>query len=50
MKNRKMQPQKMTTTQKIDHIILLAIGAVIGHQGWWLAAAALAVAIYWRGE
>ena len=29
---------------------LIAIGAVIGHQGWWLDSAALAVAIYWRGE
>ncbi len=38
------------TTISHKRIAALAIGAVIGHQGWWLAAAALAVAIYWRGE
>ena len=39
-----------TISHKSNLISALAIGAVIGHQGWWLAAAALAVAIYWRGE
>lgn len=39
-----------TISHKINLIMAITIGAVIGHQGWWLAAAALAVAIYWRGE
>ena len=39
-----------TISHKSNLIMAMAIGAVIGHQGWWLAAAALAVAIYWRGE
>lgn len=39
-----------TISHKSNLIAALAIGAVIGHQGWWLAVAALAVAIYWRGE
>lgn len=39
-----------TFLHKINLIAALAIGAVIGHQGWWLAAAALAMAIWWRGE
>jgi hypothetical protein len=39
-----------TKPHKINLITAIAIGAIIGHQGWWLAAAALAVAIWWRGE
>ena len=39
-----------TIPHKINLIMAIAIGAVIGHHGWWLAAAALAVAIWWRGE
>ena len=39
-----------TIPHKINLIMAIAIGAFIGHQGWWLAAAAMAVAIYWRGE
>lgn len=37
-------------TTKSHESNLIAIGAVICHQGRWLDAAALAVAIYWRGE
>lgn len=40
----------ITISHKSNLIAALVIGAVIGHQGGWLAAAALAVAIYWRGE
>lgn len=39
-----------TISHKSNLIAALAIGAVIGHQRRRLAAAALAVAIYWRGK
>ena len=39
-----------TIPHKINLITAISIGAIIGHQGWWLAATALAVAIWWRGE
>lgn len=39
-----------TISHKINLIAAIAIGALIGHQGWWLAAVAVVVAIWWRGE
>jgi hypothetical protein len=42
----------MTTTisHKTNLISMMLIGIMIGANGWWLAAAALALAIAWRGE
>jgi hypothetical protein len=39
-----------TISHKTNLIGTMMIGVVIGMNGWWMAAAALALAIAWRGE